>query len=337
MKSNTCRKVLMIGGTGQLGHFVAKHLASAGIHVVAVGVGSPPEPGFLPAESTVVMRDTNTCSAPELAAMLTDVDAVIHAAGADGRNLFGPPAIESFRAANVAPVIRLVEAMKLTGCRKLIILGSYYTAMARLYPGLDLSTKSPYIASRMEQNAAAFAAAGDHVSVAVLELPYIFGAAPGRGTLWGFYIDKLLHGDGELAVHSGGTACVTMNQVGIATANLCRQLEGHRNFPLGNVNLKYAEIFRIFAGHLGVNRPVVPRPADYFAASASEQTAALRRAGREASYDPAGLTEMEALDFYIDPLPPMQALGYSPECLSEAIRESIEATKRHAGEGPGSR
>jgi nucleoside-diphosphate-sugar epimerase len=330
-------KILMIGGTGQLGHFVLKHLADAGHELVAVGVGGAPEPGFLPDGTVLLDRDTNAASIEELAHLLHGVDAVIHAAGADGRNVFAPPAIDAFRAANVQPVERLVAAMRRCGSRKLAILGSYYTAMSRIYPKLALGDKSAYIASRLEQNRAAIAAAGDDVAVGVLELPYIFGAAPRRGTLWGFYIDQLRSGDGELPVHAGGSACVTMNQVGIAAAHLCEQLEDHRNYPICSENLKYADIFGIFAQHLGVSRTIVPREPAYFIEAASRQAEALRKNGKESAYDPIGLLEIENADLFIDPLPAMQALRFGPENISDAIRESIEATLRHAGKGPGSR
>jgi nucleoside-diphosphate-sugar epimerase len=330
-------KILMIGGTGQLGHFVLKHLASAGHELVAVGVGEAPEPGFLPDGTVLLRRDINAASIDELVQLLRGVDAVIHAAGADGRNVFAPPAVDAFRAANVQPVERLVAAMRRCGCRKLVILGSYYTAMARTHPKLALGDKSAYIASRLEQNQAAIAAAGDDVAVGVLELPYIFGAAPRRGTLWGFYIDKLRSGDGELAVHAGGSACITMNQVGIAAAHLCERLENHRNYPIGSANLKYSEIFGMFAQQLGVTRTIVPREPAYFLEAARGQVEALRQNGKEAAYDPIGLLDIENVDLFIDPLPAMQALVFGPEDLSDAIRESIEATQRHAGQGPGSR
>ena len=330
-------KVLMIGGTGQLGHFVLAHLARARHELVAVGLGDAPEPGFLPAGTALLRCDTNAASTDELAQLLRGVDVVIHAAGADGRNLFARPAIDAFRAANVQPVERLVAAMRRSGSRRLVMLGSYYTAMARVYPKLALADKSAYIASRLEQNRAAIAAAGDDVAVGVLELPYIFGAAPRRGTLWGFYIDQLRSGEGELPVHAGGSACITMNQVGIAAARLCEQLDGHRNVPIGSANLKYAEIFGLFARHLGVTRPIVPREPAFFLEAAQRQADALRQSGKESAYDPIGLLEIENVDLFIDPLPAMQALRFGPEDIDEAIGQSVAATLRHAGQGPGSK
>lgn len=330
-------KVLTIGGTGQLGHFVARHLAAAGHGQVVVGLGAAPAPGYLPDGVAVVLKDTDAASVDELAALLEGVDVVVHAAGADGRNLFPAPAINGFRTANVAPIERLVAAMRRAGSRKLVILGSYYTAMARMYPALRLGEKSAYIASRLEQNQVAIAAAGGEVAVGVLELPYLFGAAPGRGTLWGFYIDQLLSGEREIAVHGGGSACVTMNQVGLATARLCERLDGHRNYPIGNANLKYAEVFALFARHLGVTRSIVPRTPAWFLAGALEQARRLREAGLEAAYDPVGLLDIEDADLFIDPLPAMQALGFGTEDIDQAIGESIRATRRHLGQGPGTK
>ena len=330
-------KVLMIGGTGQLGHFVLKHLARAGHDCLAVGVGEPPEPGFLPEGVAVRRCDTQAASSDELAQLLRGVDVVIHAAGADGRNLFARPALAHFRAANVQPVERLVSAMRRCGSRRLVILGSYYTAMARMHPGLGLADKSAYIASRLEQNRVAIAAAGGEVAVGVLELPYIFGAAPRRGTLWGFYIEQLLAGQGELPVHAGGSACITMNQVGIAAAHLCERLDGHRNHPIGSMNLKYAQIFGLFARHLGVSRPIVPREPAFFEDGARRQAEALHKKGLESAYDPLGLLDIEHADLFIDPLPAMQALDFGSEDIDAAIGESVAATRRYQGQSPGAR
>lgn len=325
----------MIGGTGQLGHFVMKHLSGKGHELIAIGIGKAPEAGFLPAGTEILIENTSSCGVEELADILSGVDVVIHGAGADGRDLFDKPAINEFRKANVDSIRSLIQAMKKAGSRKLIILGSYYTAMHRAFPSLDIPSRSAYVKSRVEQLDCSFAEAGDSISVGVLELPYIFGAAPNRPTLWGFYIDMLKSAALEVAVHSGGTACITMNQVGLATANACELLQGHKCYPIGNVNLKYAEIFEIFARQLWLDRKIIAMPSDHFIDKARQQLNALAKIGKESAYDPVGLLEMENEDFYIDPYYSMTELKYGFEDINLAIRESIEATINKSGRGPG--
>jgi dihydroflavonol-4-reductase len=328
-------KIAMIGGTGQLGYFTLQHLHAMGHQTVAIGNGQAPEPGFLPPSATLVLRNTHECGVEELADLIRGCEVIIHAAGADGRDLFDAPAIDGFRAANVEPVRKLIAAMKLTGAKKLIILGSYYTAMHRMYPQLNILDKSPYIRSRQEQNETAFLEAGSDISVGILELPYIFGAAPNRGTLWGRYIDLLKQSRTVVHVHAGGTACITMNQVGIAAAHACEKLQGHKNYPIGNINLKYKDLFQIFSVNLELKRNIIAMPPSHFAEKAILQKEQLAKAGKEAAYDPLGLLDMEDHDFFIDPAPAAQALGIPYEDIETAITQTIDATIRYSEQGPG--
>lgn len=317
-------KIAVIGGTGQLGHYTLKHLAKAGHDTTAIGIGEPPEPGYLPETTSIIIRNTDECSIDELAELLDGYNVVVHAAGADGRALFNTPAINGFRAANVEAVRKLMVAMRKTGVHRLIILGSYYTAMHSMYPGLDLPGISPYIRSRQEQMDLAFKMAGEGLDVGILELPYIFGAAPGRTTLWGFLIEQVRRSE-LVAAHRGGTACVTMNQVGIAAAHACERTIGKRCYPIGSANLSYKEILTVVAESLGEKKMVVQYPPDHFMDKAIAQKKYLENNGKEAAYDPVGLLNMEDQFFYIDPLPSMQSLGFGYEDISAAIRESIRA------------
>lgn len=326
---------IVIGGTGQLGHFVIKHLDNASLSTTAIGIGQMPEPGFLPSATKVLLADTTNCPQTKLEEIISGSDVIIHAAGADGRALFDTPAIDGFRRENVEPIKRLVAAMKKTGTHRLVILGSYYTAMDRLYPKLDIPAKSAYVRSRVEQASIAFEESGDNIDVAILELPYIFGAAPGRGTLWDFYIQTLLNAKEGVPVHRGGTACVTMNQVGKATANACLQAKGKCFIPLGSANLSYQEIFELFAKALGVQCDILPQAPSYFLEKARQQKAQLQEIGKESAYDPVGLLDMEDLNFFIDPAPSMQMLHYDAEDMALAIQETVNATLKFKGNGPG--
>jgi nucleoside-diphosphate-sugar epimerase len=324
-------RIAIFGGTGQLGHFAIKHLCDRGHDCLAIGLGEAPEEGFLPPGTPFLSRNLESSGVEDLVSILSGYDVVIHATGADGRNVFNKPAIDGFRKANVDTVVALISAMKLAGSKKLVILGSYYTAMDRLHPSLDLGSTSAYIASRKEQCEAAFESASPEIAVAILELPYIFGAAPGRKTLWDRYIQTIKAAEEVVHVHAGGTACVTMNQVGIATAAACEIHEGKRNYPIGGVNLKYTEIFELFCKHLDKPKTIVAAPNNFFMEKAVEQFRALADHGKESAYNPVEFLRAQAVDLFIEPGPSMQALAYPPEDISEAIRETVLAHSK----GPG--
>jgi nucleoside-diphosphate-sugar epimerase len=328
--------VLTIGGAGQLGHFILKHLASEACEQSIIGMGRLPEEGYLPGGTHYIECNVEKASEKELQKHFKGVNTVIHAAGADGRNMFPSPAIKGFREANVNPIPRIISAMRAAGANRLIILGSYYTAMHRMYPNLDLPGKSAYIQSRVEQTQVAFEHAAADIDVAILELPYIFGAAPGRGTLWGFYVDSLKNCSDSLAVHAGGSACITMNQVGVAAAHAALYSKGHKCYPIGNSNFTYVEIYQYFAKVLDTTCDIVPQKSDYFKEKAMQTLKRLEASGVESAYDPIGLLDIEEQLLYIDPLPSMQALNYHPEAIDAAIQETVEATIRYAGRGPGS-
>ncbi|MEE4317133.1 MAG: NAD-dependent epimerase/dehydratase family protein [Erythrobacter sp.] len=325
----------MIGGTGFLGYFVCRELAERGHEVVAVGLAQP-APGTMPENVACVALNTDTASNARLDMLLRDADVLIHAAGADGRFSAKPPAIDAFRKSNVDPFFRLIAAMKRTGVYRLVILGSYYTALARACPDLPIMSRSAYPISRAEQAELAFSLAGEAIDVAILEMPYIFGAAPGRGTLWGYVIDKIAASEGPVRVFPGGTACVTARQIGKATAGAAERARGHAAYPIGGVNLSYRAIYTLFADALGVNRTFVLLSPEEAQTAAAAQIRQLAQAGREDGYHPEDLAVLQACDLFLDPEPAMTALGYPPDDIASAIRQTVEATQLSGGAGPAS-
>lgn len=326
-------KIVMIGGTGFLGWFTTKELVDRGHRVVAVGLQQPAADSMPVGVETVVM-DADVASDEALHGLLDGADVLIHAAGADGRAMFDAPAIDGFRQANVEPMRRLLQAMRACGVGRLVIFGSYYTALDRVFPDLGILARNAYPRSRREQADLAFALGGEAIAVAVLELPYIFGAAPGRGTLWNFYIEALRAHPDVMPVASGGSACVTAAQVARAAAGACERAVGHRHYPIGGANLRYAEIYRLFGDALGLSPRFEPKAIDDALEQARVQRQRLTAAGKATGYDPLDIARWQAELLFLDPLPAMEALGYGPDDLAVAIRDTVRATLAHGGQGP---
>lgn len=318
-------KVLMIGGTGYLGYFSVWELVNRGHEVIAMGLPPAPEPGYLPDSVAVVLQNIDDLSDDDVMGLLKDCDVVVYGGGADGRNTFSPPAIDGYRKANVEPIRRLIPLMQQAGCIRFIILGSYYTALDRTFPQLHIAQRHPYVMSRLEQNQVAFESAGDHISVAILELPYIFGAAPNRGTLWGGYIKQIQEQENVL-IPAGGTACVTAQQVGWAVASACERVKGHKHYAIVEDNLTYEQIYSLFADALGLKRTFQPISYEKQLISARQQVEKLQSASKVGGYDPIGMAEMQATLLFLDPMPAIEALEYDRDDLAQAIRDTVAAT-----------
>lgn len=326
-------RIVMVGGTGFLGWFTSNELLARGHEVIAVGL-EPPAPGTMPPGVTTIVTDVDAADAGALDRLLDGADVLVHAAGADGRAMFDAPAIDGFRRANVEPMRRLLPAMKARRVRRLVVFGSYYTALDRTFPDLGIVAGNAYPRSRREQADLAFALAGDEVSVGVLELPYIFGAAPGRGTLWGFFIEALRAHPEVMPVAAGGSACVTARQVALAAAGACERVEGHRHYPIGGENLSHASIYRLFADALGLAPRFVPSAPDAALERARAQRRRLAEAGKGTGYDPVDVARWQFEPLFLDPVPAMEALGYGRDDLAAAVVDTVRTTLDHGGQGP---
>jgi nucleoside-diphosphate-sugar epimerase len=321
-------KILMIGGTGFLGYFSCRDMVERGHEVVAVGRPPAPGAGMMPGSVSIVLEDIDALSDDGFTELVSGCDAVVYGGGADGRHSFPPPVINGYRAANVDPVRRMIPLLKKADVARFVILGSYYTALDRTFPDFRIAERHPYIQSRVEQAAVAFETGGDGLSVAILELPYIFGAAPGRGTLWGNYVKQVQQQE-IITVPDGGTACVTAQQVGWAVTAACERLSGHRHFAIVEENMTYERMLRHFADALGLPRSFERIPPETMRARALEEAEQMASAPRAGGYDPVGMAEMQAMLLYLDPLPAREALGYGHDDVGRAIGESAIAMLEH--------
>jgi len=178
----------------------------------------------------------------------------------------------------------------------------------------------------------AFELAGPEMGVNVLELRYIFGGAPGRGTLWGYVMDKV-RATGPVHVPGGVTACVTASQVAAAAVGAVRRQAGHAAWPIGGENLSYRTLNGHFAAALGVALEFVAADpvADQQAAEAQRARLAAERV--ETGYDPRDVARWQESELGLDPAPAMAALGYRPDDIAAAIRDTVTATLAHGGQG----
>ena len=184
-------KVFMIGGTGLLGCEAAKILIEKGHEVKSVALPPLPEGAPIPQEMEIIFGDINKKSDDEIKEMLKGCDTFIFAAGVDERVEFPAPVYDAYYKFNIAPLERILPLCKEMGLKRAVVLGSYFSWLAKERPDMPICEKNPYIRSRIEQEKVCESFADENFDVSVLELPYIFGTQPGRRPVWVILIEQL--------------------------------------------------------------------------------------------------------------------------------------------------
>lgn len=141
---------------------------------------------------------------------MSGCEGFVFAAGVDERVEGPAPIYDMFYKYNIAPLKRLLTIAKSCGFKHAIILGSYFAYFNRVLPELELAKHHPYIRSRADQEDMALSFADASFDVSILELPYIFGAQPGRKPVWVFLVEQIQNMKNATMYPKGGTAMVTV-------------------------------------------------------------------------------------------------------------------------------
>ncbi|WP_329562559.1 NAD-dependent epimerase/dehydratase family protein [Kitasatospora sp. NBC_01266] len=311
-------RVLVVGGTGFLGHHVMARLTERG-HRTAT-LTRTPGPATGPAADTV-RGDATLLTEDDWARLLDGQDGVVFAAGADDRTVPRRPAAAYFEAANVEPDRRLIGAARRVGVSRAVILGSYFTAFHRQWPELELAARHPYIGSRIAQAEVARAVAGPALPVAVLEIPFVFGATPGRRPLWAGLVPWLMSPRAPLLAPPGGTAAVTVDSVAAAAVSALEDGLGV-DLPVADTNMTWRQLLVRFAR--AAERPGPARvgalPTGLLRAGVRAAGLGHRLRGLEPGLAPRHLVELLTRELYLEPT----GTGDLDEALRDTVRASLK-------------
>ncbi|WP_245931503.1 NAD-dependent epimerase/dehydratase family protein [Actinokineospora auranticolor] len=307
-------RVLVVGGTGLLGQHVVAELGRRGHEADTLARGNASVPG-----------DVRRLSVSEWAPRLDGVDGVVWATGADDREIPRAPADRFYHDANVEPLRRFLVAARVAECRRVVICGSYFTALHRAHPDWRLAEHHPYVRSRLGQIDLAARYSG-----AVLEIPLVFGSADGRRSMWAPAV-PWLRSRLPLVAHPGGTAVVSATTVGrAAVAALERAAEGP--YPVVDANLTWRDLvarLAVAAGRRG--SPTVRRlPPAVLRAVLRATGLRYRLAGREPGLGATWVPDLLMSELYLDESP-CRALGVPGGDLDRAFRDTIAAARPGSG------
>ena len=321
----------MIGGTGLLGCEAATTLIKRGHKVTSVALPPLPEGAPIPKEMEIIFGDINKKSDDEIEKMLEGSDCFIFAAGVDERVEFPAPVMDYYYKYNIAPLERIFPLCKKAGVKRAVVLGSYFSYLAKQRPDMNLVENNPYFKSRLLQEEVCKNACDDNFSVAVLELPYIFGTQPGRKPVWTVLIEQIAGMDKLpfTLYPKGGTAMLTCRQVGQAIAGAAENKAGKRYFeaiPIGMYNMNWKEFLGYVYDARGMKgRKIVGIPPWMMKMGMGKIVKDYKERGIESGMDPLQLPYIMDIDLFIDNKYCLE-LGVEEDDIAAAITDSIKVS-----------
>lgn len=322
-------RVLVVGGTGFLGYHATLTLLARG-HAVTSVSRRPPAPQMqLPPSVAVRTLDSEALDDDGARRLCQGHEALVFAAGADDRTTPPAPAYPFFHRANVETAARLFAAARAAGATRGVLLGSYFAHFDRLWPELALAQHHPYIRSRREQERACQEAAGSSLALAILELPYIFGAMPGRRPLWAPLFGYLARSPLVLYT-AGGTNAVSVEDVAQAIAGALERPGATGVHLVGDENLTWPALIARLLRPLGKRRRVLTLPRSLVTLTARAVRLVHRLKGRQAGLDPVEFVKLQTRETFFDPAPARAALGFTGGGLDQAIAATATASGFHS-------
>lgn len=317
-------KVFMIGGTGLLGSEAAKVLISRGHEVTAMALPPLPEGAVLPPEMKIEYGNYLEMSDDELRKHLTGCDGFVFAAGVDERVEGPAPIYNLYKKYNIDPINRLLKLAKECGVKNVSICGSYFSYFAKTMPELELIKWHPYIRSRVDQENAAMSFADENFSVAVLELPYIFGTQPGRKPVWMFLAEQIRNSKGNVMYPKGGSTMVTVHQVGQALAGALEHTQGGKCWPIGYYNMTWKQMIGVMCKHMGCpEKKVTTIPNWMFTLGCKSMVKDYKKRNIDNGLYLPKLAQIQCSELFIDKGLGCEPLGVEPDDIDAAIGDSM--------------
>lgn len=318
-------KIFMIGGTGLLGSEAAKELIERGHEVISIALPPLPKGAELPEKMKIEFGNYLKMTDDEIKAHFAGCEGFVFAAGVDERVEGPAPIYDLFKKYNIDPINRLLRLAKEAGVKHTVVLGSYFAYFNRIWPEKELAKWHPYIRSRRDQENAALSFADSGFGVAVLELPYIFGTQPGRRPVWVFLVESIRGMKGATLYPKGGTAMVTVRQVGQAIAGAVERNQGGQCYPIGYYNMKWKELLAIVHKYLGCpDKKIITIPDWMYAMGGKKIMKEQKAKNIEGGLNMVKFTGLQCSELFIDKSLGCEPLGVQPDDIDGAIGDSIK-------------
>jgi nucleoside-diphosphate-sugar epimerase len=319
-------KVIVIGGTGLLGLAGVKELIKNKHQVKSISLEDSANTLTLPKEAEFIFADYELMSDEEIREHFQGHDSLVFASGVDERSEYKGdlPLNEYLKTKNITPMVRLIKIAKELKFKSAIILGSYFTYLDRLWENLYLYETHPYIKNRLDQSNEAFSFSDRDFAVSVLEISYVFGTQPGRKPVWTFLVEQIERMKLFTFYPKGGTAMITVNQVGQAISKSVETAKGAKTIPLGYYNLTWKKMLKIIHKAMGYkNRKVISLPKFVYKLVMLRYHRKYLKLNIQSGLNLKALPEIMTRKAYIDNHYLKNTLKVKEDDLEKAIKDSI--------------
>ena len=320
------KNVIIIGGTGFLGYHAALEFLRRGYQVTSLAIPDVNLEGWYPGEIAVVEGDVFSLTPDELRARLGGFYAMVYAVGPDDRSVPDAPARQFFKEKLVETSAGVFEAARQAGVKRAVLLGSYLSFFHREWPHLSLAQRHPYIGARVDQADAVLSASGSEMETMILELPYIFGTMPNRIPLWKeVFFDRLLKMN-PVFYPDGGSAMICVENVAEAIAGAVAYGQHGKQYPIGDMNLRWKEMFSIMFSAIGVRRRIINVPHWVAAVAGRVMMIRERNRAKEPGLNLALIfKDIISREFYLESTHSAAVLGHGSCDVKLAIAETARA------------
>lgn len=267
-------KIIVIGGTGLLGHEAVEYALSSGHEVTSMDINDAKSEEWFTKKAKTVIGNVFTMTEDEICERLKGYDAMVYAVGPDDRVIPREPAYEFFKLRLVDYCAKVFRAARKARIKKASLCSSYFLYFDRKFPEKKLSENHPYIRVRKEQAQVVLEQAKEEngypeMKVYIMELPYIFGTCPNRVPLWKDIFLKnidLTNDQAPVYFPSGGTVMTTTKHIGEALINALVYGGESKHYDIGDENHPYDFMMEnLMIGYLGSARQIIHPPKEYVA------------------------------------------------------------------------
>lgn len=260
-RGSDLNRAIVLGGTGLLGAQAVLALVADGYEVTSVSSRTLVLGDWYPTEVKQIQADLLAMDTAALASLLAGNDVVVHGFGPDDRTVPQAPAATFFGQQLVEITERVCAAAAEVGVGRVVVFGSYFTYFDRTEPARRLAARHPYINARVQQLAVSQRFVSKKMSVAVLEIPYVFGTMPERDPLWFDVLVRRIHPMRPwIFFPPGGTVMCSARFVGAMTAAVA-DVGRSGPIPVGEENMSWTTLLTVATEELyGTARRVVTIP-----------------------------------------------------------------------------
>lgn len=232
-------KLMIIGGTGLLGHHTALEALEHGFEVSSLSVDDAEVDEDFKKKVDIHILDVFKASQEEIANALKGYDYMIYSVGPDDRVTPKAPADKFFHQHLVEDAAKVFRAARDAGVKKSVLYNSYFAYFDREMPELKLYERHPYVRARVDQAKKVNEEKGK-MEVVVLELPYIFGTVHGRSPLWrDVFLNRFIKGKSMLFFPKGKTTMTTVKHIAESGVGAILYGKDGMRYPIGDENKDY--------------------------------------------------------------------------------------------------